>query len=249
MGAQATSAPDLGGKKRSKSGEYLPPPTYGTNAGLFNVANVMLKMNVEQVVSTLKTAGFVQTIVNKDIPNFVKWKNEVKCQSFGEVVYEKLAYCIREVAKRDGHEYIESIVFNKYSTKERLEVFFTSNFTRNRVYKIEYKAGGDPSLGNTQKDRYLKDVWMRNFYTRVYKKYGNPDDMERYTWSSGENKPFLKVGPGYIVLADPGFLSMDSALMARAQTKRAYLGKLYHSKFILMGGACLKIHIAKLVKV
>ena len=44
------------------------------DAGLFNVANVMLKMNVEQVVSTLKTAGFVQTIVNKDIPNFVKWK-------------------------------------------------------------------------------------------------------------------------------------------------------------------------------
>jgi hypothetical protein len=212
-----TIGDDVGNKRNFSSSDPRQAQTsYGTNAAVFDVAGIMLRMSVKQVKGAAKARGFVLTQEKKQIPNFVKWKYEAKCRAKGVVGFEALAACVLRRAVKQNKQYVSKLVFNKYETKETLEVYFTSTFTGNRVHKVDYRCMDDLSRGNTQKDRYLRMIWIQNFWRRIASKYGPPDDENRVRWGLGENKPFLMAATGRLLLVDPHLPEIDYSKMSRA---------------------------------
>ncbi len=186
-----------------------------SNASVFDIAGVMLRMSVPQVETALKNRGFKKIMQKYQIPNFIKWRNEEKCRTSGVVGYERTEACVVEMAKKNNHQYIDSIKFAKYDTQEEIEISFTSNFTENKAYKIVYKSLTPRITGNSPKAVYLRNIKIYDFWKVVNQKYGTPDNKTDVTWGLGGNKPFLKAETGYLKLEDPMLRELDYTRMSR----------------------------------
>ncbi len=180
-----------------------------SNAAIFDIAGVMLRMNVSQAEDVLLTHGFKKINARYQVPNFIKWRNEEICRNSGIVGYERLQACVLKKAKKEGFEYVEYIKFAKFETKEEIEVYFTSNFTGNRVHKIYYTSNIVAINGNSPKATYLRNLKIYDFWKKINRKYGVPDDKNTVTWGLGGNKPYLTATTGKLELVDPMFIELD----------------------------------------
>ncbi|MBO4294487.1 MAG: hypothetical protein J5896_03470 [Alphaproteobacteria bacterium] len=111
-----------------------------SNAAVFDIAGVMLQMSYAQAEEQLLKRGYRKTNQKMDVPNFIRWRNEEKCRNQGVVGYERLESCIVLLAKKENYYFISQASFNKYDTKETVEVFLSSTFTNNKVYKVTYRT-------------------------------------------------------------------------------------------------------------
>ena len=186
-----------------------------SNASVFDISGIMLRMSLNQVEKTMKNRGFQRVNAKFTIPNFIKWRNEEACTSQGIVGFERLQSCITTLAKKGGYEYVYYMKYSKFDSKEEIEVFFTSNFTGNKVHKIIYKSSVPATQGNSPKAIYLRNIKVYDFWKKINQKYGNPDNKTNVTWGLGGNKPFLKAATGYLLLEDPMFVEMDYTRMSR----------------------------------
>lgn len=189
--------------------------TNRSNVSVFDISGVMLRMSLKQVDSTLKNRLFKKVMSKHQIPNFIKWRNEEFCRNSGVVGYERIEACIAQKAKKDKHQYVQETKYIKYDTKEEISVFFTSNFTDNKVYKIKYKSQAANIAGNSPKSVYLRNIKIYDFWKKINQKYGTPDDKENVTWGLGENKPFMKASTGYLMMEDPMLKELDYTRMSR----------------------------------
>ena len=186
-----------------------------SNASVFDISGLMLRMNLNQVEKTMRNRGFQKINAKFTIPNFIKWRNEEACNAQGIVGFERQQSCITSMAKKDGHEYLYYAKYAKFDSKEDIEVFFTSNFTDNKVHKIIYRSGIPAVAGNSPKAIYLRNIKVYDFWKKINQKYGTPDNKNNVTWGLGGNKPFLKASTGYLLLEDPMFVEMDYTRMSR----------------------------------
>ena len=186
-----------------------------SNASVFDISGVMLRMSLSQVDDIMKNRGFQKIMQKYQIPNFIKWRNEEYCRSSGVVGYERTQACIVQKAKKDLHEYVQTVKYAKYDTKEEIEVTLTSNFTENKVYKIEYTSMASSITGNSQKAIYLRNIKIYDFWKKINQKYGKPDDKEAVTWGMGGNKPYLKAKTGWLLLEDTMLRELDYTRMSR----------------------------------
>ena len=186
-----------------------------SNASVFDISGVMLRMGLKQVDKTMQNRGFRKVMQKYQIPNFIKWRNEEVCRNSGVVGYERLDACINEKAKKDKHQYVQTAQYVKYDTKEDIEVTFSSNFTDNKVFKIVYKSQAANITGNSPKATYLRNIKIYDFWKKINQKYGRPDDETNVTWGIGDNKPFLKAATGYLKLEDPMLRELDYTRMSR----------------------------------
>lgn len=189
------------------------------NASVFDVSGIMLRMSGKQVEEAMKKRGFQKVAESYEIPNFIKWRNEEKCRNNGVVGYERLQSCVVQLAKKDHHQYTETIQFSKYDTKENLSVKFTSNFTNNKVYRIAYKSLSPTITGNSAKSQYLRNIKIYDFWKKVNQKYGVPDNKDEVKWGLGGNKPYLKASSGFLLLEDPMLRELDYTRMSREDQK------------------------------
>ena len=187
----------------------------GSNASVFDISGIMLRMNVGQVDDIMRNRGFKKTYEKYQIPNFIKWRNEEYCRNSGVVGYERLEACVIQKAKKDKHQYIYQTKYNKYDTKEEIEVWFTSNFTENKAYKIEYTSMASAITGNSPKAMYLYNIKVYDFWRRINRKYGVPDNKQAVTWGMDAGKPYLRAKTGHLVLEDPMFRELDYTRMSR----------------------------------
>ena len=187
----------------------------GSNASVFDISGVMLRMSGEQVDAALKKRGFRKVYQKFDIPNFIRWRNEEKCRNQGVVGYERLESCVTETAKKDKHQYVSLTRYAKFNTKEEITVRFTSNFTNNKVYKIIYKSMASTIQGNSQKAIYLRNIKIYDFWKQVNHKYGAPDNKDSVTWGLGGNKPYMQASTGLLILEDPMLSELDYTRMSR----------------------------------
>ena len=190
-----------------------------SNASVFDIAGIMLRMNVAQVEDVMRNRGFKKINARYQIPNFIKWRNEETCRMSGIVGYERTQACIIKKAKEDGYEYVQYLKFAKFESKEEMEVYFTSNFTENKVYKIEYRSTIAGINGNSPKAIYIRNLKVYDFWRRINRKYGAPDDKSMVIWGLGGNKPYLKAATGQLKLEDPMFVEMDYTRMSREDQK------------------------------
>ena len=186
-----------------------------SNAAVFDISGVMLRMSLNQVEKILKNRSFQKINAKFTIPNFIKWRNEETCSSQGIIGYERLQSCISTMAKKDGHEYLYYLKYAKFDSKEEIEVFLTSNFTENKVHKIIYRSKIPNVVGSSPKATYIRNIKIYDFWKKINQKYGDPDDKVNVTWGLGGNKPFLKATTGYLLLEDPMFVEMDYTRMSR----------------------------------
>ncbi len=186
-----------------------------SNASVFDISGIMLRMNVKQVDETMQNRGFRKLLEKYSVPNFIKWRNEEKCRNSGVVGYERIVACVNEQAKKEKQQFIQITKYQKFDTKEEIEVTFTSNFTDNRVYKIQYKSMAANVTGNSPKAVYLRNIKIYDFWKKINQKYGKPDNKNDVTWGMGGNKPYLKAKTGWLLLEDPMFRELDYTRMSR----------------------------------
>lgn len=186
-----------------------------SNASVFDISGVMLRMSTKQVDETMQNRGFKKIMQKYQIPNFIKWRNEETCRNVGVVGYERLDACVVERSKKDKQQYVQVAKYSKFDTKEEIEVTFTSNYTDNKVYKIIYKSMAASVTGNSAKAVYLRNIKIYDFWKKINQKYGAPDNKEDVTWGLGGNKPYLKAQTGNLLLEDPMFRELDYTRMSR----------------------------------
>ncbi len=186
-----------------------------SNASVFDIAGVMLRMSLQQTERTLQNRGFRKINAKFQIPNFIKWRNEETCRSEGVVGYERLEACVINKSKKGGYQYLQMLEYAKFDSKEEIEIYFTSNFTQNKVYKIVYRSRIASITGNSPKAVYIRNVKIYDFWKKINQKYGQPDNKTTVTWGMGGNKPYLKASTGYLLLEDPMFREMDYTRMSR----------------------------------
>ncbi len=186
-----------------------------SNASVFDISGLMLRMNLKQVDETMQNRGFRKIMQKYQIPNFIKWRSEENCRNNGVVGYERIAACVNDRAKKGGHQYVQTAKYQKFDTKEDIEVTFTSNFTENKVYRIVYRSQAASIKGNSPKAVYMRNIKVYDFWKKINQKYGKPDNKDNVTWGLGGNKPYLKAKTGYLLLEDPMFRELDYTRMSR----------------------------------
>ena len=200
--------------KNSKNGNRR------SNASVFDISGIMLRMNLPQAEATMAKRGFKKVSQKFEIPNFIKWRFEEQCRNAGVVGYERLASCVVKAAKENNHQYVESEKFVKYDTQEEISISLTSNFTNNKIYKIVYKSMSARKIqGSNQKVQYLRDIKVYDFWRKINQKYGVPDNREDVIWGMGGNKPYMKAATGFLLLEDPMLKELDYTRMSREDQK------------------------------
>ena len=191
-----------------------------SNASVFDISGAMLRMSFAQIEEALTRRGFRRTMQKMDIPNFIRWRNEDKCRASGVVGYERLENCVIQMAKKNGYQFIERATYSKFKTREEIEVRFTSTFTNNKAYRISYKSEAATNItGNSQKQMYLRNIKVYDFWKKINQKYGTPDNKDDVIWGLGGNKPYLQAGTGRLVLEDPMLRELDYTRMSREDQK------------------------------
>ncbi len=190
-----------------------------SNASVFDIAGVMLRMNSKQVTETLQKRGYRLINASLEIPNFIRWRYEEQCRNKNVVGYERLQSCVVTLAKKNNYQYAEHMIFSNFATKETINVTFTSNFTGNKAYIIEYRSEATNVKGSGSKATYLRNLKIYDFWNKINQKYGVPDNKEQVTWGLGGNKPSLHADTGYLILKDPMLLDLDQSRMLRENQK------------------------------
>lgn len=186
-----------------------------SNASVFDISGIMLRMNLAQAEKAMMVRGFKLITQKLEIPNFIKWRNEEKCRGNGVVGHERIMNCVVEIAKKNNHQYVETAKFSKFDTKEEIEIKLTSNFTGNKIHKITYKSFSGRIVGSGAKAAYLRNIKVYDFWKKVNRKYGAPDNKDEVTWGLGGNKPYMKASTGFLLLEDPMLRELDYTRMSR----------------------------------
>ncbi len=190
-----------------------------SNASVFDIAGVMLRMSYTQAEAELIKRGYKKTTQKMDVPNFIRWRNEEKCRNQGVVGYERLENCIIKLAQKDNYYYISNATFNKFDSKETIEIFLSSTFTNNKIYKVTYLTEAANVKGSGTKAVYLRNLKVYDFWKKISQKYGTPDDEQDAIWGLGDNRPYLKASTGYLRLEDPVLEALDVNRMSREDQK------------------------------
>ena len=182
----------------------LPDPK---KAESFNIADIYLGMQPEDVIETVAESGFELTNVAYGIPSFMITDFDRSCREGGLTQMRLIHECIREAARSNEVYYVSQLAFERLDSKEKIIVLFSSALTDNKAFKIDYTAYGDNSLGTSYKDLLKKTHRRDIFWKYVYDKYGKPANKEFYFWGNPKKvylKAFLEGNAmnGRIVLED-----------------------------------------------
>jgi hypothetical protein len=207
--------------KVTDSGKPKQPikPQRRSNASVFDISGIMLRMDLSQVMEAMQKRSYRKTAEHLDIPNFIRWRYEEQCRNEGVIGYERISSCVVLMAKKNNYQYVQHMEFNNFHTKETIDVYFTSNFTGNKVYRILYMTEAANIVGSGAKADYLRNLKVLDFWKKVNQKYGTPDNREHVIWGLGDKKPSLQARTGRLLLQDPMLLELDYTRMSREDQK------------------------------
>lgn len=191
------------------------------NAALFDISGIKLRMTPEEVGKVLLAQGYKRISQNMEIPNFIKWRSEELCRQHGVIGFERLNACATRVAVENGYNFIERETYNRYSTKESINVYYSSTFTGNLAHRIFYKSSVPLSTSKASNNVYINNLKIYDFWKRIDLKYGPPDNTSEVKWGLGGKKPYLKAQTGSLELADPLLKDLDTARMFNEDTRLA----------------------------
>lgn len=186
-----------------------------SNAAIFDISGVMLRMSYKQAEEALFKRGYKKSMQKMDVPNFIRWRNEEKCRNQGVIGYERIESCVIRLAQKENYQFISEASFNKFDTKETVKIYLTSTFTNNKIYRITYRSEAANLTGNSQKSVYLRNIKVYDFWKKINQKYGVPDNKDDVIWGLGGNKPYMRAATGFLVLEDNMLRELDYTRMSR----------------------------------
>lgn len=186
-----------------------------SNAAIFDISGVMLRMSYKQAEDALLKRGYKKSMQKMDVPNFIRWRNEEKCRNQGVIGYERIENCVIRLAQKEHYQFISEALFNKFDTKETVKIYLTSTFTNNKIYRITYRSEAANLTGNSQKSVYLRNIKVYDFWKKINQKYGVPDNKDDVIWGLGGNKPYMRAATGFLVLEDNMLRELDYTRMSR----------------------------------
>ena len=190
-----------------------------SNASVFDISGIMLRMDRQQVAEAMQKRGYKKTADHMEIPNFIRWRYEEQCRNQGIIGYERIGNCVIRLSQKNNYQYVQKENFNNFITKESVEVYYTSNFTGNKVYRVMYQTEAANIKGSGAKAEYLRNIKVFDFWKKINQKYGNPDNREEISWGLGDKKPSLRAATGRLILEDPMLLELDYTRMSREDQK------------------------------
>lgn len=214
-----TTVAEKGSAAIASVGDSSQPQIHRSNASVFDISGIMLRMNREQTAQAMQKRGYRKTYEHLEIPNFIRWRYEEMCRNQGVVGFERIGSCVVKMAKQKNYQYVQHEKYANFHTKEEVEVFYTSNFTGNKVHRIMYHTEAANVTGSGTKAAYLQNLKVFEFWKKINQKYGVPDNKEQVIWGLGENKPYLQAATGRLILTDPMLLELDYTRMSREDQK------------------------------
>ncbi len=190
-----------------------------SNASVFDISGVMLRMSQEQTQQALTKRGYRKTYEKLEIPNFIQWRYEEICRNQGVIGYERINNCVVLMAKKNNYQFVQHQTYANFKNNETIDVFYTSNFTGNKVHRIMYSSEAANIKGAGAKADYLRNLKIYDFWKKVNQKYGAPDNQEQIIWGLGDNKPSLQASTGKLILQDPMLRELDFTRMSREDQK------------------------------
>ena len=190
-----------------------------SNASVFDISGIMLRMDRKQVMEAMQKRGYRKTSEHTEIPNFIHWRYEEQCRNQGVVGYERIGNCVILLSRKNNYEYVQKMNFQNFKTQESIEVYFTSNFTGNKVHRVMYQTEAANVRGSGAKAEYLRNIKVFDFWKKINQKYGTPDNRENVTWGLGDKKPSLQAATGRLILDDPMLVELDYTRMSREDQK------------------------------
>lgn len=202
-------------------GDILPEDVYLNDdaeiadVGGFDIAGIMLGMSFEDVQDLFFHSnglyaprdknGIIYTI-NTD------WKNNLdyECRQNGTVAPDALERCINSLARNRGLLYASQVHLVRENTGETIVVYFTSNATDNRVWRVVYNNDVNEVEGSAEKFAKQRENKILYFWQSVLDKYGSPNSGTDH-WISSTNSydPMLIAYYGALDLVDNGRNATD----------------------------------------
>lgn len=168
---------------KTKDGKPVNPFGQRYDVSVFQLSDIGFGMTPEEVEGVLSENGYKLTKIEKSIPLFKTSFYNDECRTKHKLaILKEVRECILSYAQDDDLHYIRSEVFTRASTRETIQVDYTSPATDNISFRIAYVGKGDNSL-NTSRANMVKKLKRKNdFWNLVFNTYGLPDDSNKLLW-------------------------------------------------------------------
>lgn len=201
--------------------------SYTINAGAvpasvasFDIAGVMLGMSFDDVYTLFANGGLYAPRTNDAIVYTIspdwRYNLDYECRQQNIFVPDQLEQCIRTLAQNRGLMYASEYHLVRELTGETLDVYFTSNATDNKVWRIEYNNDVNDIEGAAEKFEDQRQKKILTFWTGVVDKYGTPNSgTDKWLSSNNSYDPMMTAYYGALELIDNGRYADDAAVNVR----------------------------------
>ena len=151
------------------------------------------------------------------IPIDWKYNLDYECRQQGIIAPSQLENCINTVAKKRGLLYPAQLHLVRESTGETISIYFTSNATDNRVWRVLYNNDVNELEGAAEKFADQRQKKILSFWQGVLDKYGVPNsDGDKWISSDNSYDPMMTAYYGALDLTDLGAVANDATANVRA---------------------------------
>lgn len=185
------------------------------SVGSFDIAGIMLGMSFEDVYTLFfRERGLYAPRAQNGIiytihPDW-KYNLDYECRGQGTVIPAELEKCINSLARNRGLLYASELHLVRENTGETIVVYFTSNATDNRVYRVVYNNDVNEVEGAAEKFEKQRENKILAFWQHVLDKYGSPNSgTDRWISSTNSYDPMLIAYYGALDLVDNGRNASD----------------------------------------
>ena len=201
--------------------------SYAINAGAmpvavasFDIAGVMLGMTFDDVHILFANGGLYAPRANDAVVYTItpdwRYNLDYECRQQNIFVPDQLEQCIRTLAQNRGLMYASEYHLVRELTGETIDVFFTSNATDNKVWRIEYNNDVNEMEGTAQKFEDQRQKKILTFWSGVVDKYGVPNSgTDKWMSSNNSYDPMMTAYYGALELIDNGRYADDAAVNVR----------------------------------
>lgn len=187
------------------------------NVGTFDIAGIMLGMGFEDIQTLFyKNKGLYAPRAKNSIIYTIhkdwKYNLDYECRQQNIVVPAELEKCINSLARSRGLLYASEVHLLRENTGETIVIYFTSNATDNRVWRVMYNNDVNEIEGANEKFDNQREKKILAFWNNVLEKYGAPNSGED-KWISSTNSydPMMTAYYGSLDLTDMGRHASDEA--------------------------------------
>jgi len=204
------------------------PVTLNADAGLadvrvFDIAGIMLGMPFEDVYTMFfKTKGQLYSPRKEDSIIYTmhkdwKYNLDYECRQQNIYVPDALKKCINTLGRARGLLYASELHLLRENTGETITVYFTSNATDNRVWRVIYKNDVNEIEGDKEKFENQREKKILVFWQYVLDKFGPPNSgNDKWISSSNAYDPMMTAYYGVLDLVDMGLNASDMAMNVTA---------------------------------